>query len=50
MRENDSCRKVIYMDDVQGPDKVNNNTCMKAMLVGTTDRGYTVFECIPMSH
>jgi hypothetical protein len=24
MRENDSCRKVIYMGDVQRPEKENN--------------------------
>jgi hypothetical protein len=27
-RENDSCRKVIYMGDVQRPQKVNG-TCLK---------------------
>jgi hypothetical protein len=32
MRENNSCGKVIYMGDVQGPEKVNN-TCMKTMHV-----------------
>jgi hypothetical protein len=33
MQENDSCRKVIYMANVQGPEKVNN-TCVKTMRMG----------------
>jgi hypothetical protein len=41
MWEDSSCEKVIYMDDVQGPEKVNN-TCMKTMHKGMMDRGFTV--------
>jgi hypothetical protein len=40
MWENDSCRKVIYMDNAQGPEQVNN-TCMKTMPMGTVYRGFT---------
>jgi hypothetical protein len=29
MWENDSCRKVIYVDDVQGPEKVNDTDVKK---------------------
>jgi hypothetical protein len=43
--ENDSCGKVIYMDNVQGLEKVND-TCMKTMHVGTTDRGFIVLTII----
>jgi hypothetical protein len=42
MQENDSCGKVIYMDDVQGPEKVND-TCMKTVHAGTQDRGFSVY-------
>jgi acetyl-CoA carboxylase beta subunit len=41
MWKNDSCGKVIYIDDVQGPEKVNN-TCVRTMHVGTMERGFTV--------
>jgi hypothetical protein len=41
MRENDSFGKVIYMGDVQGPEKVKD-TCVKTMHVGMMDRGFTV--------
>jgi hypothetical protein len=41
MRENDSCGKVIYMGDVQEPQKVND-TCMKTMQAGMMDRSFTV--------
>jgi hypothetical protein len=41
MWENDSCGKVIYMDDVQGPEKVKN-TCVIAMHAGTMARGFSV--------
>jgi hypothetical protein len=34
--ENDECGKVIYMGDIQGPEKVND-TC-----VITVDRGFIV--------
>jgi hypothetical protein len=43
MRENDSCWKVIYMGNVQGPEKVNY-TCMKTVHAGTIDRGFTVLN------
>jgi len=37
------CGKVIYMGDVQGPEKVNN-TCVKTMHVGMMGRGFTVYK------
>jgi hypothetical protein len=43
MQENDSREKVIYMGDVQGPEKVNN-TCMKTKHAGMMDRGFTVID------
>jgi hypothetical protein len=33
MRENYSCRKVIYKGDIQRPEKVND-TCMKTIHAG----------------
>jgi hypothetical protein len=39
--ENDECGKVIYMGDVQGPEKVND-TCVITMHAGTMDRGFIV--------
>jgi hypothetical protein len=41
MGQNNSCGKVIYMGDLQGPEKVNN-TCMKTVNAGIMDRGFTV--------
>jgi hypothetical protein len=41
IQENDSYREVIYMGDVQGPEKVND-TCVKTMHAGTMDRGFTL--------
>jgi hypothetical protein len=41
MQENDSCGKVIYMGDIQGPEKVNN-TCVKTVHAGMMDIGFTV--------
>jgi hypothetical protein len=41
MWENNSFKKVIYMGNVQGPEKVNY-TCVKTMHVGITNRGFTV--------
>jgi hypothetical protein len=41
MRENGSCRKVIYMGDIQGPEKVND-ICLKTMHAGMMARGFTV--------
>jgi hypothetical protein len=43
MRENDRCGKVIYMSDVQGPEKVND-ICMKTLHVGTMDRGFILMR------
>jgi hypothetical protein len=31
MRENDNCGEVIYMGVVQGPEKVNDDTCVNTM-------------------
>jgi hypothetical protein len=45
MQKNYSGRKVIYMEDVQGPEKVND-TWVKTMYMGTMDRGFTV--CLPL--
>jgi hypothetical protein len=45
MLENDSCENVIYMLDVQEPEKVND-TCVKTMHTGTMDRGFTVYNSI----
>jgi hypothetical protein len=45
MWENDSCGKVIYLDDVQGPEKVND-TCVKTMHVGMMDSGITVIHSL----
>jgi hypothetical protein len=42
MWKNVSCGKVIYVGDVQEPEKVND-TCMKTVHAGTMDRGFTVF-------
>jgi hypothetical protein len=42
VRENNSCRKVTYVCDIQGPEEVNN-TFMETMRVGTMDSGFTVF-------
>jgi hypothetical protein len=41
MRGNNSYGKVIYMGNIQGPEKVND-TCLKTTLAGTMDRGFTV--------
>jgi acetyl-CoA carboxylase beta subunit len=41
VKKNDECRKLIYMDDVQRPEKVNN-TCVKTVHAGTMDRGFAV--------
>jgi hypothetical protein len=35
--------KVIYMGNVQGPEKLND-TCVKTMRAGTMARGFTVFK------
>jgi hypothetical protein len=43
MREKDICGEVIYMGDVQGPEKVND-TCVKTMHAGMMDRGFTVYS------
>jgi hypothetical protein len=43
MQENDSHEKVIYMGDVQGPEKVNN-TCIKTKHAGMMDRGFNVID------
>jgi hypothetical protein len=40
-RENNSCGIVIYIGDVQGPEKMNN-ACMRTMHVGAMDSGFTV--------
>jgi hypothetical protein len=45
MQENDSCRKVIYVADVQGPEKMNH-TCMKTMHAGMMNRGFTTISFI----
>jgi hypothetical protein len=41
MQGNDSSGKVIYMSNIQGPEKVND-TCVETLLAGTMDRGFTV--------
>jgi hypothetical protein len=41
MQDNDSCEKVTYMGDAQGPEKVNN-TCVKTMHAVMMARGFTV--------
>jgi hypothetical protein len=43
MRENDSCRKVIYMGDVQGPEK-ENNTYVKITHAGMMDSGFIILQ------
>jgi hypothetical protein len=43
MQENSCCKKVIYMGDVQGPEKVND-TCVTTMHAGMMDRGFTVLQ------
>jgi hypothetical protein len=48
MWENRSCGKVIYIGDIQEPEKVNG-TCLKAMHVGTMDRGFTAIRIIFVS-
>jgi hypothetical protein len=40
MQGNDSSGKVIYMSNIQGPEKVND-TCVETLLAGTMDRGFT---------
>jgi hypothetical protein len=42
MWENDSCGKVIYIGDVQGPAKANH-THVKTMHAATMNRGFAVF-------
>jgi hypothetical protein len=37
-----SCGELIYMDDVWGPEKVND-TCVKTMHAKMMGRGFTVF-------
>jgi hypothetical protein len=41
VKTNNECRKVIYMGDVQGPQKVND-TYVKTMHAGLMDRSFTV--------
>jgi hypothetical protein len=41
---NDECGKVIFVGDVQGPEKVHN-TCVKTMHAGSIDKGFTVLRC-----
>jgi hypothetical protein len=41
MREKNNCGEVIYVGDVQEPEKVNG-TCMKAVHMGTMGRGFSV--------
>jgi hypothetical protein len=41
--DNDSCRKVIYMGDLQGAGKAND-TCMKMMPVEMMDRSFTTLH------
>jgi hypothetical protein len=43
MRENNSCGKVLYMCDIQGPEKVSH-TCVNTMHAGMMDRVFTVYE------
>jgi hypothetical protein len=38
---NECCRKVIYIGDVHGPEKVNDIS-VKTMQAGTMDRGFIV--------
>jgi hypothetical protein len=45
MQENDSCEKIIYMGDVQGPEKVNN-AYVKTVHAGMMDRGFTVYPAM----
>jgi hypothetical protein len=42
MQEDNSCRKVTYVGDVQGPENVKD-TCVKTVRAGTMDRGLTVY-------
>jgi hypothetical protein len=41
VRKNGSRGKVLYMGNVQGPEKVND-TCVKIMHEGMMDKGITV--------
>jgi hypothetical protein len=43
MWEYNSFGEVIYMGNVQGPEKVND-ACTKPMYAGTIDRGFNVFR------
>jgi hypothetical protein len=43
LQKNDKCEKLIYIGNVQGPEKVND-TCVKTMHVGTINRGFTVYN------
>jgi hypothetical protein len=38
--KNNSCVKVIYMGDIQGPEKMND-ICLKTMHAATMDRDFT---------
>jgi hypothetical protein len=41
IQKTDSCGKVMYMGDVQGPEKVVD-ICVKIIRAGMMDRGFTV--------
>jgi hypothetical protein len=41
MQENNSCGEVIYMGEIQGPEKLND-ICMKTMCARMMDRGFTL--------
>jgi hypothetical protein len=49
MQKNNSRGKVIYMCDVQGPEKVNH-TFAKTMHAGMMDRGFTVYKISLHAH
>jgi hypothetical protein len=46
MRESNSCGKVLYVDNVQGTEKVKD-ICMKKMHAGMMGRSISVFLNIP---
>jgi hypothetical protein len=43
MCENDSSEEVIYIGNIQGPEKVKD-TCVKTVHANTMDRGFTVLK------
>jgi hypothetical protein len=47
MQENNSCGKIMYMGNVQGPEKVNDS-CVKTVHAEMIYRGFTVYFIWPL--